>query len=62
MNRYVQAFLTVMGIVFTVLFGLAMLPLMIALIGSVAGVVVAFLPLVIMIAVIVVLANTVYKK
>ncbi len=62
MKRYIQATLAVMGLAFALLFGVAMLPLLVALVGSLAGVLVAFSPVVIVIVVIVILANTVYKE
>ena len=62
MNKYVQAFLILCGIGFILLFGLAMLPILVALLGTVAGLFVAFLPAFILIGVVVLVARLLDKN
>jgi hypothetical protein len=62
MERYVKAALAVAMIAFLVTFGLAMLPMLVALFGAAIGVLIGFAPLTIAVVLVVVLANTVFKK
>lgn len=62
MERYVKGALTVAAIAFLITFGVAMLPMLVALFGAAVGVAAAFTPLTIAVVLVVILANTVFKK
>lgn len=62
MGKYVQSALMVCGVMFVILFGVAMLPILVALVGSVAGVLLAFAPVVIAIVAVVILGRLLDKK
>lgn len=57
MSKYLQAALMICGVFFVLLFGVALLPILVALVGSVAGVLLAFAPVVIAIVLVVILAK-----
>lgn len=62
MERYIKAALAVAAFAFLLVFGVAILPLMVALLGGLVGVLAAFAPMLILVVIVVVLANTVFKK
>lgn len=61
MNRYINAVLIVCGMLFLILFGLALLPIMVALLGMLGGIVVAFAPLFIGIIAVIIVARILKK-
>ena len=60
-KRFAQATLMVAGVVFIFLFGLALLPILVALVGTIGGICLAFLPLIIALIVIVIVAHALKK-
>ena len=61
-KRFAQATLMVAGVAFIFLFGLALLPILVALVGTVGGICLAVLPLIIALIVIAIVAHALKKK